>query len=220
MTPLEERKDTYRHKGLRKKLAETVRNKGIKDERVIAAIEKIPRHLFLDEAFVSYAYHDTAFKIGEGQTISQPFTVAYQTELLECEKTDRVLEIGTGSGYQACILGELVEKVYTIERYEQLFKRAKGIIRYLGYRNVKTFHGDGYQGLPAFAPYDKILITAAAPEIPEALKNQLKVGGYLVLPYGQGPTQVMMRLIKNGDGSFKSEKFSHFKFVPLVKGKA
>jgi protein-L-isoaspartate(D-aspartate) O-methyltransferase len=220
MTPLKGRKDTYRHKGMRKKLAETVRNKGIKDERVIAAIEKIPRHLFLDEAFVSYAYHDTAFKIGEGQTISQPFTVAYQTELLACKSTDKVLEVGTGSGYQACVLGELVDKVFTIERYEKLFKRSTAIIRHLGYKNIKTFHGDGYQGLPAFAPYDKILITAAAPEIPEALKEQLKVGGHLVAPFGSGPTQVMMRLTKQEDGTFQSEKFDHFKFVPLVKGKA
>ena len=213
------RKDTYRHKGMRKKLVEKIRAKGITDERVLEAMGKIPRHLFLDEAFVNYAYDDTAFKIGEGQTISQPFTVAYQTQLLACEKNHRVLEIGTGSGYQCCVLAELVETVYTVERFKKLFQRATKLMRELGYRNVRTFHGDGFQGMPAFAPYDRILVTAAAPEIPEALKKQLKVGGKLVIPFGEGEMQIMLRLTKIDEHNFETERFDNFRFVPMLKGK-
>ena len=211
--------DNYRHKGMRKQLVKIVREKGITDERVLQAIEKVPRHLFMDNAFLEIAYEDRAFPIGEGQTISQPFTVAYQTQLLEPEPTDHVLEIGTGSGYQASVLAELVEKVFTIERQYKLFTKTKKLLNQLGYKNVKTFFGDGYKGIPAFAPYDKILVTAAAPEIPEALKEQLKVGGKLIIPVGSNQLQRMLRLTKLKNGEFDVEQFDHFRFVPLLQGR-
>ncbi len=212
-------KDSYLHKGMRRKLVETVKAKGITDERVLDALMKVPRHLFMDEAFLKYAYEDTAFQIGEGQTISQPYTVAYMTQLLDPRPGDKVLEIGTGSGYQACVLAQLVDKVYTIERHRKLFERATRIMKELGCRNVRTFYGDGYKGIPAFAPYDKIIVTAAAPEVPQALIDQLKPGGWMVIPYGEGETQVMLRIKKGEDGSLKTEKFDYFRFVPMLKGK-
>ena len=212
--------DTYRHKGLRKKLVETIASKGISDTRVLDAVMAIPRHLFLDSGFLKFAYEDKPFPIGSGQTISQPYTVAFQTELLEVNKGDKILEVGTGSGYQACILAELGAKVYTIERQKKLFDRTKAFLPTLGYRQVKCFYGDGYKGVPAFAPYDRILITAAAPEIPAALIDQLKTGGMLVIPLGGGDVQKMLRIIKHDDGSLEEQEFGDFRFVPLLKEKA
>jgi protein-L-isoaspartate(D-aspartate) O-methyltransferase len=211
--------DTYRHKGLRKKLVDTIREKGIKDDKVLQAIEKIPRHYFFDSAFLPYAYEDKAFPIGAGQTISQPFTVAFQSELLEIKKGDKVLEVGTGSGYQACILQEMGAKVFSIERQKSLFLKVKEFLPQLNYP-VKVFYGDGYKGLPAFAPFDKIIITAAAPYIPEDLKSQLKIGGILIVPVGGGDVQTMTRLHKTGENEFTAEEFGAFRFVPLLQDKA
>jgi protein-L-isoaspartate(D-aspartate) O-methyltransferase len=208
--------DSYKHKGLRKQLVETVREKGISDENILAAIGKIPRHLFLDSSFLEFAYQDKAFPIGSGQTISQPYTVAFQTELLKLNPGDRVLEIGTGSGYQACVLEELGAKVFTIERQKKLYLKSKKFLAKLGYK-VKVFLGDGYKGLPAFAPFDKILITAGAPQLPEALINQLKTGGMIVVPLGKGGVQNMIRFIKQADGSVVEENHGSFRFVPLLK---
>ncbi len=203
---------------MRKRLVEEVRRKGIKDEAILAAIGKIPRHLFLDNAFAEWAYKDIAFSIDADQTISQPYTVAFQTSLLDLKKGDKVLEIGTGSGYQASVLAELGMKVYSIERHEILYKKSTLLLKKLGYYNVLTFHGDGYKGLPRYAPFDKILITAAAPEIPQALINQLRPGGHLVVPFGAGPSQKMLRVTKGKDGRLTEESFGDFRFVPLVKG--
>jgi protein-L-isoaspartate(D-aspartate) O-methyltransferase len=211
--------DSYRHKGLRKKLVETVKSKGITDEKVLAAIEKIPRHFFLDSAFDEVAYEDKAFPIAEKQTISQPYTVAYQTQLLETRPFEKVLEIGTGSAYQACVLAELGAQVYTIERQKKLFESNKSFAYLKKYPNIKFFYGDGYEGLPTYAPFDKILITAAAPEIPVKLVAQLKTGGMMVIPYGSGEVQVMKRLIKQKDGSLQEEVFDRFSFVPMLGGR-
>ena len=197
--------DTYRHKGLRKKLVTIVKSKGITDERVLAAIEKIPRHFFLDSAFDEVAYEDKAFPIAEKQTISQPYTVAYQTQLLEVKPFDKVLEIGTGSAYQATVLAELGAQVFTIERQKKLFENNKNFQYLKKYPNIKFFYGDGYEGLPTYAPFDKVLITAAAPQIPVKLVTQLKPGGMMVIPVGSGDVQVMKRLIKQQDGSIKEE---------------
>jgi protein-L-isoaspartate(D-aspartate) O-methyltransferase len=210
--------DTFRHQGLRKKLVEIVKQKGIKDEKVLTAIGKIPRHSFLDPAFVEFAYEDKAFQIGEKQTISQPFTVAYQTELLQIKKGDKVLEIGTGSGYQSAVLEELGARVYSIERQKALFDKVKKFLPSLGYV-TKIFYGDGYKGLPAFAPFDKIIVTAAAPYIPVDLITQLKPGGILVIPVGASDTQVMTKITKRTDGSIAEEKLDLFRFVPLLENK-
>lgn len=211
--------DSYRHKGLRKKLVEVVRNKGITDEKILAAIEKIPRHFFLDSAFDEVAYEDKAFPIAEQQTISQPYTVAYQTQLLQLKTFDKVLEIGTGSAYQACVLAELGVQVYTIERQKKLFDSNKNFAYLKKYPNIKFFYGDGYEGLPTYAPFDKVLITAAAPEIPQKLVSQLKPGGMMVIPVGTGEVQVMKRLTKQADGSMKEEIFDRFSFVPMLGGR-
>ena len=211
--------DTYRHKGLRKKLVEVVRSKGITDEKVLHAIERIPRHFFLDSAFDEVAYEDKAFPIAEKQTISQPYTVAYQTQLLEVKSFDKVLEIGTGSAYQACVLAELGAQVYTIERQKKLFDSNKSFAFIKKYPNIKYFYGDGYEGLPTFAPFDKILITAAAPDIPKKLIEQLKTGGMMVIPVGTGEVQTMKRLIRQEDGSLKEEIYDRFSFVPMLSGK-
>lgn len=213
--------DTYRHKGLRKKLVETLRAKGIKDELVLKAIENVPRHLFMDSSFVEFAYKDSAFPIAAGQTISQPYTVAYQTELLCIKQGEKVLEIGTGSGYQACVLCEMGAKVFSIERQKLLFDQTKKLLPTIGY-NPKLFFGDGYAGQPAFAPFHKILITAAAPEIPAKLIEQLKPGGYLVIPHDSagGDYQVMMRITKKADGSLDVEEFDKFRFVPMLQNKS
>lgn len=213
-----ERKDTYRHKGMRKKLAEEVHAQGINDERVLEAIEKIPRHFFLDEAFLEMAYKNQAFPIGRGQTISQPYTVAFQTELLEVQKGDKILEIGTGSGYQACVLAELGARVYSIERHKPLSQTAKKLIASFGYK-VRCIYGDGFLGYPALAPFDKIIITAAAPEIPEKLVEQLKIGGIMVIPKDEDGQQIMLKITKLEDGSLKTERSTYFKFVPMLKGK-
>lgn len=211
--------DTYRHKGLRNKLVDTVRSKGITDENVLAAIGKIPRHFFLDSAFDDVAYEDRAFPIGEGQTISQPYTVAYQSQLLEIRKFEKVLEIGTGSAYQACVLAEMGAMVYTIERQKKLFDANKNFAHLRKYPSIKFFYGDGYEGLPTYAPFDKVIITAAAPEIPQKLIQQLKPGGMMVIPLGAGELQRMMRITRLPNGALKEEVFDHFSFVPMVEGK-
>jgi protein-L-isoaspartate(D-aspartate) O-methyltransferase len=211
--------DTYRHKGLRKKLVDTVRSKGISDERILEAINKIPRHFFLDSAFDEVAYEDKAFPILEKQTISQPYTVAYQTQLLEVKPFEKVLEIGTGSAYQACVLAELGAQVFTIERQKKLFDSNKGFGYLKKYPNIKFFYGDGYEGLPTYAPFDKVLITAAAPDIPKKLVHQMKPGGMMVIPLGSGNVQTMKRLIKQADGSVAEEVFDNFSFVPMLGGK-
>ena len=211
--------DTYRHKGLRKKLVDSIKEKGITNERVLEAIMDIPRHFFLDTALDHIAYEDRAFPIQEGQTISQPYTVAYQTQLLEVEPYDKILEIGTGSAYQASVLAELGANVFTIERQKKLFELNKQFILRSKYCNIKFFYGDGFEGLPTYAPFDKILITAAAPFIPPKLIEQLKPGGKMVIPLDDGGKQKMMRITKNEDGSYEEETFSNFSFVPMLKGR-
>lgn len=211
--------DTYRHQGLRRKLVQLIHGKGISDERVLDAILAVPRHFFLDSAFGEKAYEDKAFPIGEGQTISQPYTVAYQSQLLELKPFEKVLEIGTGSAYQAVVLAEMGAQVYTIERHRKLFDSNKGFEFLKKYKTIKFFYGDGYQGLPTFAPFDKIIITAAAPEIPQKLIEQLKSGGMMVIPLGAGETQQMMRITKLVNGALKEEVFDYFSFVPMLGGK-
>lgn len=211
--------DTYRHKGLRKKLVETVREKGITDEKVLEAIDKIPRHYFLDSAFDEVAYEDRAFPIGEDQTISHPYTVAYQTQLLEVKPFNKVLEIGTGSAYQACVLAELGVQLCTIERQKKLFELNKKFEYLRKYPNIKFFYGDGFQGLPTYAPFDKVIITAGAPFIPPKLIAQMKVGGVMVIPIDSGDTQIMKRITKLENGALKEEVFDRFSFVPMLVGK-
>ena len=211
--------DTYRHKGLRKKLTAGIRDKGIADERVLNAINDIPRHFFLDSAFDEAAYADRAFPIGEGQTISQPYTVAYQSVLLEVKPFDKVLEIGTGSAYQAVVLALMGAQVYTIERQKKLFELNKNFTYLKKFPGIKFFYGDGFEGLPTFAPFDKILITAAAPEVPPKLIEQLKPGGMMVLPVGSGEVQRMMRITRLENNALKEEVFDHFSFVPMLEGK-
>lgn len=211
--------DSYRHKGLRKKLAQGVQAKGITDERVLTAILEVPRHYFLDSAFDEKAYEDRAFPIGEGQTISQPYTVAYQTQLLEVEPFMKVLEIGTGSAYQAVILAEIGAQVYTIERQKKLYEENKKFDFLKKFPSIKFFYGDGYEGLPTYAPFDRVLITAAAPEVPPKLIDQLKPRGMMVLPLGTGDIQQMMRITKLENGALKEEVFDHFSFVPMLTGK-
>lgn len=211
--------DSYRFQGLRKKLVDTIASKGITDEKVLQVIGKIPRHFFLDSAFGEEAYADKAFPIGEGQTISQPYTVAYQTQLLEIEPFNKVLEIGTGSAYQAVVLAEMGAQVYTIERQKKLFELNKNFPLLKKYLSIKFFYGDGYEGLPTYAPFDRIIITAAAPEIPEKLIGQLKQGGMMVIPVGAGEVQRMMRITKLANGVLKEEVFDNFSFVPMLGGK-
>jgi protein-L-isoaspartate(D-aspartate) O-methyltransferase len=211
--------DSYRHKGLRKQLVESLKEKGITDERVLNAINNIPRHFFLDSAFDKVAYEDRAFPIAESQTISQPYTVAYQSQLLELKPHEKVLEIGTGSGYQAMVLAEMGAKVFTIERQKKLFDEHRRFILRNKYPNIKYFYGDGYEGLPTFAPFDKIIVTAAAPYIPAKLVDQLKVGGKMVIPVGEGSVQKMIRITRNADGTVNEEVFDNFSFVPMVEGR-
>ncbi len=211
--------DSFRHKGLRKKLVEEIRSKGIREERILDAVGRVPRHLFMDSGFINFAYRDQAFPIGAGQTISQPYTVAFQTQLLQVEKHDKVLEIGTGSGYQAAILLELGAKVFTVERQRELFLRTQSLLPAMGYK-ARFFYGDGNEGVPAYAPYDRILITAAAPEVPPKLLDQLRVGGRMVLPLGREGSQVMTVVTKTAEGEYEREEHGYFVFVPLLKGKA
>jgi len=199
-------------------LIETLRLEGVRDEKVLEAMSKVPRHLFLEKAFEEWAYKNVAFPIGCDQTISQPLTVAIQSSLLEVKKGDKILEVGTGSGYQACILSLLGAKVYTIERQSALFEKTDKLLRELGFGAIRTFLGDGYAGLPMFAPFDKILVTAGATMLPETLLSQLAVGGYLVIPIGGDESQTMWRYSKLTEGDIKSEAFGKFKFVPFLKG--
>ena len=209
--------DSYRHKGMRRSLVEELKNKGISDENVLNAINAVPRHVFLDSSFLNFAYQDKAFPIGSGQTISQPFTVAFQSSLLEIKKNMKVLEIGTGSGYQACVLAEMGAKVFSIERQRKLYTKTKAFLAEFPYR-IKMFLGDGNKGLPTYGPFDRIIITAAAPEIPQALIDQLKVGGMMVIPLCENDEhQTMLRLTKQEDGSLKREEYGDFRFVPMLK---
>jgi protein-L-isoaspartate(D-aspartate) O-methyltransferase len=210
--------DTYKHKGLSKKLVESIRGKGITDERVLEAMNSVPRHFFLDSAFDDVAYADRAFPIEEGQTISQPYTVAYQTELLDVKPGMKVLEIGTGSAYQAVILAAVGAHVFTIERQRKLFEENKLFPYLRQFPFIKFFYGDGFLGLPTFAPFDRIIITAAAPEIPQALIDQMKIGGKMVIPVDIGEVQQMRRVTRLDD-DIEVEYFANFSFVPMLKGK-
>ena len=213
--------DKHVHKGLRKQMVDLLREKGITDESVLAAINAVPRHYFLDSAFLTHAYEDRAFPIGEGQTISHPHTVAYQTQLLQINKSDKVLEIGTGSVYQATILAEMGARVYTIERQKKLYDLHIDYVFKNKYPTIKFFFGDGFAGLPSYAPFDKIVITAAAPFIPPKLVEQLKPGGIMVLPVneGEGDQQRMIRITKDMNGEIIEESFDIFSFVPMLTGK-
>jgi protein-L-isoaspartate(D-aspartate) O-methyltransferase len=211
--------DSYQHKGLRKKLMDLLREKGISDENVLQAMNNIPRHYFLDSAFDKIAYEDRAFPISEAQTISQPYTVAYQTQLLQVKPNDKILEIGTGSIYQATVLAEMGAKVFTIERQKKLFEKTKQYIFKSKYSNLKFFYGDGFEGLPTYASFDKILITAAAPFIPPKLVEQLKVDGKMVVPVDEEHHQRMLRITKNEDGTISEEAFENFSFVPMLSGR-
>jgi protein-L-isoaspartate(D-aspartate) O-methyltransferase len=204
---------------MRKKLVDTIRKKGITDERILLVINNIPRHFFIDSSFLEFAYEDKPFPIGSGQTISQPYTVAFQTELLRVKRGDKILEVGTGSGYQACVLEALGAKVFSIERQKRLFEKTKEFLRDQGY-HIKVFYGDGNKGLPTYGPFDKILITAAAPDLHINLIDQLKPGGIIVVPLGHGQVQTMMRYTKQPSGELKSESFGTFRFVPLLGDKA
>ncbi|QNJ99215.1 protein-L-isoaspartate(D-aspartate) O-methyltransferase [Constantimarinum furrinae] len=211
-------KDTFTHKGMRKKLVETLITKGIENPKVLEAINKIPRHLFMDSGFIDHAYIDKAFPIGADQTISQPYTVARQTELLDVNPNDKILEIGTGSGYQTAVLIEMKALVYSIERQSELFKKAKLFLPKLGYRPKKLIFGDGYIGLASEAPFDGIIVTAGAPFVPKPLMAQLKVGGKLVIPVGE-KIQVMTVFTRTSETEFEKEEFGEFRFVPLLEDK-
>lgn len=211
--------DNYREKGARKKLVEHLKNRGIADQKVLDAIGKVPRHFFFDETFWNQAYRDIAFPIGDGQTISQPYTVAYQSELLHVKKGDKVLEIGTGSGYQTCILLELGAEVYTIERQENLYHRTIQVLPYMGYKPY-FFLGDGSKGMEEHAPYDKIIVTAGAPFVPEVMLKQLKMGGIFVIPVGDEKSQKMVTIIRVGENDFDRIELDTFRFVPLVGDQA
>lgn len=211
--------DSYRHKGLRNKLAEILSKKGITDTKVLDAIGKIPRHLFIaDTALHQFAYEDKPFPIGSGQTISQPYTVAFQSQTLEIKPRDKVLEIGTGSGYQTAVLLELGAKVFSIERQKALFDRTKEFLPKLGY-NAKLFYGDGYLGLPTYAPFNKIIVTAGAPYVPEDLLKQLAVSGIMIIPVDNGDHQIMKKIVKIDEDNFKTTDLGAFRFVPLLKEK-
>ncbi|MBK0379555.1 protein-L-isoaspartate(D-aspartate) O-methyltransferase [Mucilaginibacter segetis] len=211
--------DNYRERGARKRLVEILEKKGIEDEKVLKAIGKVQRHYFFDETFWNQAYKDIAFPIGEGQTISQPYTVAYQTQLLHIQKGDKVLEIGTGCGYQCCILLELGAKVYTIERQEKLYERTIQVLPYMGYK-PEFFLGDGSVGIAKHAPYDKIIVTAGAPTVPETLLKQLNIGGILVIPVGDEQSQKMVTVLKTAENDYERHVLDTFRFVPLVGDRA
>jgi protein-L-isoaspartate(D-aspartate) O-methyltransferase len=209
--------DTARHQGMRKKLVEALKIKGIRNQEVLDAIGKVPRHLFMESTFIQFAYKDQAFPIGAGQTISQPYTVAFQTQLLQVEKGDKIMEVGTGSGYQAAVLLEMGARVFTIERQKELYNRVHKFLPEIGY-NPACFFGDGYKGLPGFAPFDKIIVTAGAPEIPEGLISQLVIGGFMVIPVGNDQRQEMKLVTRISENDFKTENHGDFIFVPLLKG--
>jgi len=211
--------DTYRHKGLRKQLIDLLRNNGITDENVLAAMNNIPRHFFMDSALDNIAYEDRAFPISEGQTISQPYTVAFQTQLLQVKPGEKILEIGTGSMYQATVLAEMGAKVFTIERQKGLFEKTKQYIFKTKYPFLKFFYGDGFEGLPTFAPFDKVIITAGAPFIPPKLVQQMKPGAFMIIPVNEGEHQRMLRITKSVDGDYLEEAFHNFSFVPMLTGK-
>ena len=211
-------KDTYKHQGMRQKLVETLIKKGITDDAVLKAIGKIPRHLFMDSGFIDHAYQDKAFPIGADQTISQPYTVAFQSELLQVKSGDKVLEIGTGSGYQCAVLIELGAKVYSIERQQELFKKTSKFLPKIGFRAKKLIFGDGYKGLLDEAPFNSIIVTAGAPFIPNPLLSQLAIGGRLVIPVGYD-VQVMTLFIRKGEKDFEKHEFGEFRFVPLLEDK-
>lgn len=210
--------DTFRHKGLRLKLIEELRSKGITNAAVLEAINRVPRHVFMDSGFINFAYKDQAFPIGAGQTISQPYTVAFQTQLLDIKKMDKVLEVGTGSGYQCAVLLELGAIVYTVERQRELFLKSQPILSKLGYQ-PKFFFGDGYEGISAYAPFDKIIVTAGGPEIPQKLLNQLKIQGRLVMPVGSANSQKMTLVEKVSEDENRKTEHGSFIFVPFLKGK-
>ncbi len=210
-------KDTYRHKGLRRKLVDSIQRKGIKEEKVLKSMNAVPRHFFMEKAFEEWAYEDKAFPIDCDQTISQPYTVAYQTALLDIQKREKVLEVGTGSGYQAAILGVLGARVFTIERQEALYKKSNALLAGLGFGNIRCFFRDGYKGLPEFAPFDKILLTAAAKSIPKTLKEQLKIGGIMVVPVGTD-VQRMYKITRISEKIYEELVLDTFRFVPFIKG--
>ncbi|WP_138433606.1 protein-L-isoaspartate(D-aspartate) O-methyltransferase [Winogradskyella algicola] len=211
-------KDTFKHKGMRQQLVDTLIGKGIKDKAVLNAISKIPRHLFMDSGFIDHAYVDKAFPIAADQTISQPYTVAFQSELLQIKPGDKVLEIGTGSGYQCAVLIELGAKVYSIERQQELFKKTSKFLPKIGYRAKKLIFGDGYKGLPEEAPFKSIIVTAGAPFVPKPLLSQLAIGGRLVIPVGDD-VQVMTLFIRRGQKEFEKHEFGEFRFVPMLEDK-
>ncbi|NNE32885.1 MAG: protein-L-isoaspartate(D-aspartate) O-methyltransferase [Winogradskyella sp.] len=211
-------KDTFKHQGMRQQLVEILVNKGITDKAVLKAIGKIPRHLFMDSGFIDHAYQDKAFPIAADQTISQPYTVAFQSELLQIKPGQKILEIGTGSGYQCAVLIELGAKVYSIERQQELFKKTSKFLPKIGYRAKKLIFGDGYKGLPEEAPFDGIIVTAGAPFVPNPLLSQLKIGGRLVIPVGD-EVQVMTLFIRKGPKEFEKHELGEFRFVPLLEDK-
>lgn len=209
--------DNFQHQGMRRKLVEEIRQKGITDEAVLAAIGTVPRHLFMDNSFIKFAYADKAFPIAAGQTISQPYTVAFQTEALEIKKFDKVLEVGTGSGYQSAVLCQMGAIVYTIERQRALYDFARKLLPTIGY-HPHFFYGDGYQGLPGYCPFDKIIVTAACSSVPDTLKLQLAVNGIMVIPVGERNFQTMKIIIRRSETEFDEEERGGFIFVPLLKG--
>lgn len=210
--------DSFRHKGLRHQLVQVIQSKGITNDKVLDAVERVPRHFFFDSIFINQAYEDNAFPIGSGQTISQPFTVAFQTQLLNITPGLKVLEIGTGSGYQAAILAAMSARVYTIERHKELYRNAQQTISKMGYKNIQFFYGDGFQGKEAYAPFDRIIITCGAPSIPEKLISQLAPNGIMIVPVDEGVAQVMYKITFDTNGDLKKEKFGDFSFVPMLKG--
>ncbi len=216
---MSEIEDTFRHQGMRRKLVTEIRQKGITDEGVLEAINSIPRHLFMDNSFIQFAYIDKAFPISAGQTISQPYTVAYQTQSLKLKKFDKVLEVGTGSGYQAAVLCKMGANVYTIERHKALYDFARNLLPTLGFR-PHFFYGDGFVGLPTYGPFDKIIVTAGATFVPEPLKQQLKIGGIMVIPVGQSHLQIMKIITRISETEFTEEDKGGFVFVPLLTGLA
>ncbi|MHA7944999.1 protein-L-isoaspartate(D-aspartate) O-methyltransferase [Formosa sp. 3Alg 14/1] len=211
-------KDTFKHQGLRQQLVNTLKNKGITDVNVLKTIGNIPRHLFMDSSFLDHAYQDKAFPIAADQTISQPYTVAFQTELLKIKREAKILEIGTGSGYQTAVLCELGVKVYSIERQLELFKKTSKFLPKLGYRPKQLIFGDGYKGMPEEAPFDGIIVTAGAPFVPTPLLSQLKIGGRLVIPVGD-QVQTMTLFVRKGPKEFEKHEFGEFRFVPLLEDK-